>query len=160
MFDKIYVDMDGVLADFDGAAEELLGMKFQDYENQHGPVQAWAMVYENPWFFSQLRRLPHFDDLLKLCAQYTRRVTILSSPSRTNTPLCMIQKRQWIDSNLGHAFPAIFEKRKHIFAAPNMLLIDDTPKQIVRWERAGGIGHLFTTYEKLVAFFKEYTHGN
>lgn len=160
MFKKIYVDMDGVLADFDTAAEDLLGMPFSQYEEEHGPIQAWARVYENPYFFSQLRQMPHFDALLKLCAQYTTRVTILSSPSRTNTPLCVIQKRQWIDNNLGHTFPAIFEKQKQVFAEPNTLLIDDTPKQIRKWEEAGGVGHLFKSYEGLVQFFKEYDYGN
>jgi len=64
------------------------------------------------------------------------------------------QKRTWIDRSktFGYDFPAIFQKDKHLLAGPRRLLIDDTQSKIDKWNEAGGVGHLFTTYENCLNF--------
>jgi len=156
--DKIYIDMDGVIADFDQQFYNLFDTSSKDYEDVHGSAAFWAKVYECPDFF---RRIPQFDythKLIKLCESIAPTV-ILSSPSRTNTPLCVIQKRKWIDIYLGYTFPAIFDRNKSYFAQPNVLLIDDTETKIQGWKDAGGVGYLFTGYPECVEYLETLKEG-
>lgn len=149
----IYLDMDGVLADFDRAFIEIYGAKPDDYEKQHGTARFWEAVYQDPNFFSKLPRFVHTPELVRTCA-FMADVCILSSPSKVNTPLCMIQKRQWIDRNIYRDFPAIFDGNKHLYAAADRVLIDDTPGKIQAFTQAGGIGHLFTGWDACKEFLE------
>lgn len=153
--DKIYLDMDGVLADFDGHFRNLFGLDPSIFETMEGSVAFWELIYEKPNFFRDLPAFEHLMQVIHLSEQVTNRVVILSSPSRINTPLCMIQKREWIDKHLGKHFPAIFISDKEKYAGPRKILVDDTPKKIDRWVKAGGIGHLFTTVDKYYEFLEE-----
>lgn len=138
----IYLDMDGVLADFDGGFSYLFGRQPKEYEAEHGSLRFWELIYSRPTFFSELSYYPHALELVRQCVLLAP-TSILSSPSKTNQPLCMLQKRAWVDRVLGPNFPALFEGNKARYAAPDRLLIDDTPKKIAEWEAAGGIGYLF-----------------
>ena len=153
-FKKIYIDMDGVIANWDSAARQILdeGDNFYEYEARVGSVRAWEDIYANPSFFEDLVPFPWKDDLLMLTVKHSDSQMILSAPSRVNRSLCMMQKRHWLDQHVGPNYPAIFEKDKHKYAGPNRLLIDDNERKIEKWVQAGGIGHLFTTYTKLATF--------
>lgn len=149
----IYLDMDGVLADFDGAFFEDTGYTPDDYEKKYGTAKFWTRVYWNPEFFEDLARFPHTAALVKLAVSIAP-TCVLSSPSKVNTPLCMIQKRKWIDAHIGPSFPALFDSNKHSYAGDNIVLIDDTPGKIQAFTQAGGIGHLFTGWEACKEFLE------
>jgi hypothetical protein len=145
----ICLDQDGVLADFDQGFKNLYGVHPGDYEAEHGQIRFWEKVYQHPRFFETLPMLEDPWRLIIRCQRYAggkENVMILSSPSKTNTPLCMIQKRNWIDRNLSYDFPAIFEKDKHKYASPGRVLIDDTQSKIDKWIQAGGEGILYKNY--------------
>lgn len=152
MFEKIYIDLDGVLADFDKGFEDRHKVSASEYEAEHGAHRMWEKVYEDPRFFLNLTPFPDVSLILRLCARATDKVIILSSPSRINTSLCVQQKRTWVDKNIGYHFPAIFESEKHKFAGPNRLLIDDTVKKVDKWVETGGIGHVYTDYYNLLGW--------
>ena len=157
-YDKMYLDMDGVLADFDLSFTGLSGMEPSAYESKYGKDAFWEKIYEDPNFFKGLLAYGHLDSLLGICERYSDSLCVLSSPSRVNTPLCMIQKRDWVDSALGPYFPAIFTSNKGKYAGANKVLIDDTPKKIDDWVKKGGIGYLFDPKEplsKLEEFLKK-----
>jgi len=155
MLTKIYLDMDGVLASFVGGFTELVGMGPSEYENIHGTDRMWERVYETPNFFADLPLMQYTYATVSLCQLNAGAVTILSSPSRVNKPLCMLQKRQWIDEHLGKRFPAIFTSKKHTYAGPDRLLIDDQARNIDAWEEAGGVGIVFKNYHQLLAEFEK-----
>lgn len=154
---KIYLDMDGVAADFDKLFFMMTGMSPSDYEAKYGEMRFWEAVYENPNFFSSLPAFPYTGDLVRLCQSIAPTV-VLSSPSKVNQPLCMMQKRLWINNepSMGVDFPAIFESHKEKYAAPDRILIDDTPKKIEAWTKAGGIGHLFQSWHDCAHFLRPF----
>ena len=153
--EKIYLDMDGVIADFDKTFEDLYKMQPGKFEAEFGQTAFWEKVYETPTFFKYMLPTPRKNDIWDLCKTRCQNVIILSSPSRTNQPICMLHKRDWLDRLVGKHVPAIFEAHKHKYAGPNRLLIDDTKKKIDKWVEHGGIGHLYTDFERLSSFIKQ-----
>lgn len=149
-YEVVYLDMDGVVADFDGHFENLYGVTPQEYEDKYGQTEFWQRVYESPTFFRDMKPMLGWIQVVKKCKELGEKVIILSSPSRTNQPLCMLHKRQWLDHWFGDSFPAIFESKKEKYARPGVLLIDDTPKKVQRFADAGGDVHLFTDCESFV----------
>lgn len=152
-FDKIYIDMDGVLADFDQHFINLFGVHPELYEDDVGTLRYWETVYEQPDFFSTIPTFAHYFLLVKTCLQHADKVVILSSPSRVNKPLCMIEKRKWVDYHLGRNFPAIFESDKHKYAGKHRLLIDDSWNKCIKWEEQGGVAWHFEA-DKVDEFFR------
>ena len=138
MIKTIYLDMDGVLADFDKHFENLYGISPKGYEAKHGQIAFWRTIYKTPRYFEDIPINPKVYDIINMCKALTLDVCILSSPSSTNQPLCMLGKRKWIDKHLGVDFPAIFEKHKEKYAEPTALLVDDYDKQINNFTNAGG----------------------
>ncbi len=154
-FNKIYLDMDGVLADFDLHFKNIYGIwpKEIKYNSHKDKLIFWDMVYETPRFFRNIPPKPNAFKLLELCEETGAKVVILSAPSRTNTPICVLDKRAWVDQYLGEDFPAIFENNKHIFARSDRLLVDDTEKMCINFSREGGHSYLYED-EKIKKFAK------
>lgn len=153
MYRRVYLDMDGVIADFHGHFLNCYSVSSSEYKKKHSLERYWEKIYENPLFFQEIPPFKWLDELLSDITMRLGPITILSSPSRTNQALCLIQKRAWVDNYLGPYQPAIFETNKHIYAAEDTLLIDDTPYKINKFKEAGGNTHLFTNYEN---FGKEF----
>jgi hypothetical protein len=146
-FERIYIDMDGVAADFKSAFSHRYSDP-HEFEITHGTEAFWEAVYEDPSFFFRMPPYGHLRELLNLCATHSEKAPIiLSSPSRVNQPLCMLQKRMWIDKHIHPAYPAIFEKNKHKYAGPRKLLIDDYDKKVEAWRNAGGVAYHFKSFK-------------
>lgn len=153
-FDKIYLDMDGVIADFDQHFSELTGEACapHEYEAKHGTIAFWDLILEQQDFFAKIKPFANMHDLIDLCKEMADKVVILSSPSKFNTSLCVEQKREWLDFYCIGDMPAIFEKEKYKFARANCLLIDDYIANIEKWTANGGEAHHFKSFEG----FKEF----
>ena len=140
---EIYVDMDGVLADFFGDWAKLMGVdSFRDIKD---PGPALAKIRATDDFWLKLPLLPEAKKLLSLIKEVKGEYNICTSPL-ANDPNSEPHKREWIKKNLAF-FPP---KNIHIthdkpqFATakdstPN-ILIDDYGVNINAWEAAGGIG--------------------
>ena len=140
---EIYIDMDGVLADFFGDWAKLMGVdSFRDIKD---PGPALAKIRATDDFWLKLPLLPEAKKLLSLIKEVKGEYNICTSPL-ANDPNSEPHKREWIKKNLAF-FPP---KNIHIthdkpqFAktndgAPN-ILIDDYGVNINAWEAAGGIG--------------------
>ena len=88
---RIYVDMDGVLCNFYGAAKKAL----LDNPNQKYPQAQWG-------FFLKLKPLDQaIESFHKLAEKYD--VWILTRPSFRNTN-SWTEKAQWVWDNLGYEF--------------------------------------------------------
>jgi hypothetical protein len=55
---QLYLDCDGVLADFDRGAVAVLGMKPKAYEHRHGLGRFWSKLAQAPDFYFSLPLLP------------------------------------------------------------------------------------------------------
>ena len=144
MIETIYLDMDGVLADFDAYFHQLIGVEPSTYESEYGTQKFWSEIYRHPRFFQDMPVMDGALDLIANCQALCDDVCILSAPSRINMPLCMMQKRKWIDETIGWEFPAIFESNKDKYAHDKAILIDDRESKVDAFVSSGGHGILYT----------------
>jgi len=141
---KIYLDMDGVLADFFAEYAKLAGVKnYRDIPPASADPTLNKMVGTD--FFSRLPKFPTADSLVKLVLKYVKSYGICSSPLRGDFKNSEQHKRIWIKNHL-HPQPAEIiitsQKEQHAVNAdgsPN-ILIDDRGVNIVAWRARGGIG--------------------
>ena len=139
----IYLDMDGVLADFFAEYAKMADVKsYRDIP----PAKADPLLssMEGTDFFGRLPKFPTTDALVKLAEQYTGSYNICSSPLRNDYNNSAYWKRIWIKTNLS-PLPRTVEitSNKAQYAMrdniPN-ILIDDKGSNVRAWIDAGGIG--------------------
>lgn len=138
---KIYVDMDGVLADFFDAAarlndDRLVGWRDMELRDQTRAINKIKTI-DN--FFLNLEPFPMANTLIKSVVELYGGYTILSSPL-ADYDNCAAEKREWIRNNI-HIQPdeIIITSDKPKYASGNVL-IDDYGFNIRNWEKAGGFG--------------------
>ena len=138
----VFVDMDGVLADFFG---EWAKLDHKDhYKDIEHKEKALDLVRNHPTFWTKLPLLPHAKELLHFIKKHYGEYYILSKPLEGD-PRSEPGKRAWIKEHLQDVAPArmIFTADKQRFAyvggQPN-ILIDDFGKNIDLWKMNGGIG--------------------
>jgi 5'(3')-deoxyribonucleotidase len=155
MIKHIYIDMDGVLADFEGRVEMLCQKPIFKIPAK----EMWAAVNKDPHFFESLEVLPGAIDLITtaylLYAGYGTRLHILSATGTQRQDEVERQKRVWLEKHILPHFPfdqLLFMRNggvsKRIHASRDSILIDDTHKNIVAWTESGGIGILHTSVDK------------
>ena len=139
---EIYVDMDGVLADFFGAWKKLIGTDWREIKDLDSALQK---IRDKDDFWLNIPVTKNAKNLLSLIKGLKGKYNILSAPL-PNDPNSEPHKREWIEKNLS-AFPpskVIITSNKSVHATqpdgtPN-ILIDDFGKNIAKWESAGGVG--------------------
>lgn len=148
---KIYLDMDGVLADFFHEYAKLAGVapnKFGKHDYRSIPPAKEDPTLDKMVgtdFFARLPKFDTADDLVKLVLQYVKTYDICSSPLRGDYENSEHWKRQWIKTYLTPQPKDIVitgTKETHAVnkdGSPN-ILIDDRNLNIVKWRARGGIG--------------------
>lgn len=156
----LYLDMDGVQADFFTAWAQWHAKKFgmshveryKDIGSREQREQSIAeLSAEGPEFieefFATLPVLPSFPALLAFLKQHDIPFTVLSAPLRGMNAPSIAGKKRWLDQhNPGTSAQAIFTGQKERYAVgkdgqPN-LLVDDYKKYIQSWTDRGGIAVL------------------
>lgn len=139
---EIYVDMDGVLADFFGDWKKLVG---KDWRNITDIKPALQKIRDTEDFWLNLPVTSNAKNLLSLIKDVKGSYKILSSPL-PDDPNSEPHKRQWIEKHLSFFPPKdviiTFDKAKYASqpdGTPN-ILIDDYGVNIGKWEAAGGMG--------------------
>ena len=133
---QLYLDCDGVLADFDLAATELLGMGSRQFEKRYGPPAFWKKIAAHPDFYGTLPLMPDARRLFDAVRHLDP--VILTGLPRGNW--AAPQKVRWAAQH----FPGTriitclaADKRRH--AREGDILVDDTLKNRDLWTGAGGI---------------------
>lgn len=139
----IFVDMDGVLANWESRVIEILGDNYATASKGY----KWAMItkYNNEVqpFYETLDKMSDADELWAFVTETFQYVSILSAagstPKDTST-----QKRNWLHKNLGEVNNIIVRDGgdKAKFANAKTILIDDRDKVLDPFIAAGGIGIL------------------
>ena len=140
---EIYVDMDGVLADFFGEWTKMMNVKnWKDIKDIQPALQKIRNT-ENFWL--NLPLLPEAKKLLMLIKKVKGSYNICTSPLADDLR-SEPHKREWIKKNLAFFPPKNIyithdkpQFAKNPDGTPN-ILIDDFGKNIAAWEAAGGIG--------------------
>ena len=157
---KVYVDMDGVLADFFGEWQKLIGSDWRKVKDIEPALQK---IRDKDNFWLDLPLLPQAKNLLGIIKKVKGSYTILSSPL-PNDPNSEPHKREWIKKNLDFFPPenVIITHDKPKYAVnsdgtPN-ILIDDFGKNIASWEAAGGEGfkHKDHKFERTAKAIKQH----
>jgi hypothetical protein len=133
---QLYLDCDGVLADFDRGATAILGMKPKAFEHRHGLGKFWQKLAQAPDFYFSLPLLPDAMQLFDTVKHLDP--IILTGLPRGNW--AADQKKRWAEQY----FPGVRmitcmarDKRNH--AKDGDVLVDDMEKYRHLWEQAGGI---------------------
>lgn len=153
---KLFVDMDGVLVDFNGGYEKLCGIKLVGYNNDFpgfwDPINKGGVS-----FWMNLDWMPDGKILWNYIGKY--KPSLLSAPSKSNTS--KVGKQLWVLKNLPSVkliLAARQDKRKH--ARKGYILIDDRIDNIKEWEDAGGTGILHTSALDTINKLKEIEKNN
>jgi hypothetical protein len=171
----IYLDMDGVIADFFGGVEQMYGVKhwkeLTSVKTGGDLKQEVIDRITGSDFFSTLPKFPSADGLIQLIKSATGgHFSILTSPLVGDHENSAEQKKVWIAKNIERPDEVIVSGRKEKWAkqkdgTPN-ILIDDRPVNIERWEAKGGYGILYQANKdsiiKVQQGLNQYgeTHGN
>jgi len=144
---KIYLDMDGVLADFFAEYTVLAGLPRGSSYRDIPPAKVDPTLNKmiGTDFFARLPKFPTADSLVKLVLGYVDQYSICSSPLRGDHENSESHKRVWIKKHLNPQPSEIVitdMKERHAVNAdssPN-ILIDDRGDNITKWRARGGIG--------------------
>jgi hypothetical protein len=133
---QLYLDCDGVLADFETGATAVLGLAPRAYEERHGLGRFWQKLATAPDFYFGLPLLPDAMDLFEAVKHL--QPIILTGLPRGNW--AADQKVRWAARH----FPGVRiittmarDKRDH--AKEGDVLVDDQLRHRHLWEEAGGI---------------------
>ena len=158
---KVYVDMDGVVADFDQRFLDLSGMMPREFEAKYGKNAFWDFIDEGDnklKFWVGIPQMSDAQQLIDFVSKYD--YEMLTAPSLKKQSL--MGKGLWmINQTKKGLFPSKPKvnyksaKNKKDFAAPNNILIDDKPSTIDSWNAAGGIGILHTSAANTISQLKK-----
>jgi len=149
---KIYLDLDGVIRDFDYGVQKEFNIKFEKTDRESFITNIKAeldLTTSQIWdrmdieFVSSLPFTPWAKDLLRIFKPY--KPIILTAPSRTNAT----GSQHWIRKRL----PSFFYEGRYLIgpckracADPQSILIDDYEKHVNEFRANGGHAILFPTY--------------
>lgn len=138
----LFVDMDGVLADFDTHHETVFGFRAckkadnVDWEK----VRAEVGFYEN---------IPPMPDMLELWAFVSRFEPIVLTGVPKRVAEAPDNKRSWVRKHLGSHVPVICcpSRDKSVYCRPGDVIVDDWDKHCHLWVAKGGHWVLHITAE-------------
>lgn len=149
---KVYLDMDGVLADFDQAVLNRGIVNRHDFI--HKPKSEWtaqerdvdvavSRIMREPGFWEGIPVMKHAHNLVDILVELYQEVWILTArPNGDGLEWVAEEKKDWIRRE----FPSLFDdeficclrSEKAQYAKDNML-IDDMENNCREWRKAGGV---------------------
>jgi len=105
---------------------------------RYTPATFWASIPRAIWV--KVPESPFFRWLLEACAKAVGRENVCIATSPTKCPESLAGKLEWIHDHFPEWMHRQFAitPRKHLFARPDALLIDDYSENIERFEAHGG----------------------
>ena len=145
---KIFLDMDGVLADFDTGFQQVTDLKPPDPWPKG--VRETYLVYgvDEQWMWDQickagfyfgLPETPEFHEIMEAVEPYDW--YILSNPGESL--FAWSEKAEWLDAHGISPKKLILTKHKEFLAGTHNLLVDDYETNINSFRDAGGCVHLW-----------------
>jgi hypothetical protein len=145
-FDIIYLDIDGVLADFVGGVLSMYKSYSYDEITQPdmaailkiSPDKFWGQI--DMWggaFWENLQLLPNAKAIMEECQRLAGHVVLLTSPSLDVNS--RHGKIRWVENHFGRVDVCFSSHGKHPYAGgPRTLLVDDFDKNVDAFREAGG----------------------
>jgi 5'(3')-deoxyribonucleotidase len=144
----LYLDMDGVVADFNEYAGTILNK--QNIVDDRWPDDEWNILKENPRLYRNLKKTKEADTIVAFCKTYCKEkqyqlLFLTAVPKANDISWAFYDKVLWIQEYYPD-IPVMFgpySKDKHTHCTPGDILIDDRSSNINEWIDAGGIGLLY-----------------
>lgn len=149
---KIFLDSDGVMADFEKGFREQFGMEFHSTP----AARAWSLIRKTPDFYAKLPLMRGAEDIWY--ALRDKEVSILTGCPSSGFDDADKAKRKWWADNFGADVDVItcLSKDKYLhMRQPGDILFDDHLKNIDAWERAGGVGFLHQSSDLTVVYISQ-----
>jgi len=148
--EKIYFDMDGVLADFDGGIRNLCHMEpvKQKKEENEETYRMWDSVRSIEHFYDRLEPYPDTVNIFFILKnKYKNRVEILTGIPKPKRHIenAAEDKIRWVRRILGEDVIVNIvykEEKKNFVRSKECILIDDYSVNIEEWNSMGGTGIL------------------
>jgi 5'(3')-deoxyribonucleotidase len=139
----LYLDLDGVVADFDRYAE---GVLCRATPGEQWPQTDWIRLKDNPRLYRDLAKTVEADQLVnhcrELCSRKGWQLKFLTAvPKGNDVHWAFYDKVLWVQ----RYFPEIpvmfgpYSQDKHVHCVPGDILIDDRTSNIEEWQVASGI---------------------
>ena len=162
--DKIYFDMDGVLADFNRGVEEMCGMETPPQGEGWATGcdgLMWKRIRMQDHFYDRLELMPGAMEMFGLIySRYGDRCEILSAIPRPEKGILTARedKIRWMH----RLFPEqvvvniVLRKEKPLFCkGRGYILIDDFSENVKAWETIGGTGIFHKSPETTISKLRE-----
>ncbi len=156
---QLFVDLDGVLADFDLGVRRACGREPSEME----PRRMWPVLARTPGFYARLEWMNGGRQLWNALRPFAPVILTGMPMGKWAEP----QKRKWCSEKLGNHIPVLtgLSRHKPELARQWMeehnqsgkipLLIDDRLKQKGPWEDAGGVFILHLSTEDSLRTLRE-----
>jgi hypothetical protein len=159
---KVYLDMDGVLANFNQRFRDLSGMEPKEFENKYGKKAFWNLIDEENKikFWVGIKPMDGAAALVNAVKDYN--YELLTSPSAKKQSY--LGKILWVRNHTGDVFPSKprinFKRAKEKHEVKPQLsqtdiLIDDREDTIGRWNAAGGTGIVYKSIGQVLSDLKK-----
>lgn len=156
---KLYLDMDGVIVDWDGQFKKISnGVSANDYEKTHGATGRFELSQNaSPDFYATMQWLPDGKQLYNFVKQYDSEILSHAETSGGDDNRVVDGKRTWLKNNnvdiKANLVPHREDKAK--YANKNAILIDDREDNVKEFIDAGGIGVLHKNTEDTIQQLKK-----
>lgn len=145
MTPRLYLDLDGVMADFDYHFPATFKL---DHRRLAGD-EIWSQINSHPSYFLDMPLCEGALDFFRAIERLNP--IILTACSKSNYWNVATQKREWVRQHLSPTvtvLPVSGSKYKPLFMhAPGDILIDDYEKNVKAWESVGGIAIRHRNFE-------------
>ena len=156
----LYLDMDGVVADFDSHAKTLMQLTPEEMSqalvNGRYPDDKWRRILDYPRFFRDLPPMPRAHELVALARRYESELgynlrMLTAIPKDNDFPDVFQDKIDWMNEY----FPGIrvnfgpYSQDKQHHCRPGDILVDDRLSNIQEWRARGGTAiHVTRDYQR------------
>jgi hypothetical protein len=142
---RIYLDLDGVMADFDAHFPATFGLDHRGMADD----AMWSTINAHPSYFRDMPPCPGAVEFFGAVAHLDP--IVLTACPRSNYAHVARQKRAWVREHLSTSImilPVMGGRFKPLFMhAPGDVLIDDWRKNTDAWEAEGGVAILHRSFE-------------
>lgn len=135
---RIFVDLDGVMSDFDGFFLQEFGVETKDVTKK----EMWRLIHEYDRFFLKMPVMAGAYQLYE-ALPYDTEIAILTSAGTSNYAAVAEQKKAWVKEYIDKDMLVICVKdgldKASMVQNKGDILIDDWRLNCEAWEAAGGV---------------------